>query len=178
MEKYLLKKCTLCKQEKHRRRFLTKKGVLDYRCVDCRALPMDAKSIRKRVAQGLTSEDKQQKLRLAAAKRKIERYTAGVKAYQVRLRKAEWERVKGSAEIAEKLLRNYPFAGSEHPWRDEVRNLLTEAKKVIRQRSRKEFNKGDKALFWYDASPEIYSRLCELIVVYPQGADKCPIQVM
>lgn len=174
---HALKRCSLCKQEKHRRRFLTKEGKLDYRCVTCRVLPFDIHVLRTRVKRGLVPEDAIRERMVQSVEHRKTKYRAAVKALQQSKRRDSWARVRGSFNVTKKVLDAYPFEISAYPWLKEVRALLKEARVVLDARTDKEFNKGD-ALFWYDVDYDIRYRLSILIANFPPGADKCPIQVM
>lgn len=121
-------------------------------------------------------EDKLQERMIHSVEYRKARYTAAVKAMQQRRRRNSWAKVRHSFGVTEKVLDAYPFEISVYPWLKEVHALLKEAKVILKTRTKKEFNKG--ALFWYDVDYEIRYQLSVLIVNFPQGSNKCPIQMM
>ena len=172
-EKY----CTKCRQYKPLKEFRPKGlTVYDYRCSVCRQIPVCAADLKHRLQKGLISDEAYVKEKLRRKESMLRGYTVGVKAARQRERTESWAPLQRSARITAMLLAAYSFSAEGKAWREEVYLLIADAKKALRRRRKKEFNKG--MLFWYDVDSRIYYQLTMLIHNYPEGKENCPIQMM
>lgn len=173
------KSCTLCKQDKPRSAFRLRRGIYDYRCVACRRKPFSQIQLKKRLQDGMISEDEYAKQVQKAAALRAKAGAANLQKHHYDKTAPAWTRAERSARFALKLLSARPITSEkEHEWCEDAKQLIRQSLAKIEENKHKRVVPDTVCLFWYDVGIDLREQLHALVACYPGGEENSPLKVM